>query len=287
MKYLMMLILLTSPIFAFAAEPIQTQTLAEGVYVLTGNGGNILAVTGGDGVVIVDDKFAEDSEEIKNAISGLGGGPVKFVLNTHWHQDHTGGNVNFADTAVIISHANVRKRLESDQFIEFFNKTVKASPKQALPVVVFDESIGLRFNDHEINVSHLPAGHTDGDSYVYISDLNILHTGDQFFNGFYPFIDTDHGGSIAGYIRNVQHLIEISDKDTVIVPGHGPVGDRRQLQQFYVMLNETSKIVADEMRKGMSVEAIQKKGLGDRWLDWGNGFLSEKKWIGILFKGLS
>lgn len=287
MKYLLILLMLAWTSQVGAQDAITIQPIADNVYVFFGNGGNILVATGEDGTMIVDDQFAAVSDEIKEKIMNLDGGTIKFVLNTHWHQDHTGGNISFGDSATIISHTNVRKRLQTDQFIEFFNKTVEASPKQALPIITFDESITIHFNQHEVSVNHLSAGHTDGDSYVYFQDINVLHAGDQFFNGIFPFIDLTHGGNIQGYIQNVQRLIDVTNDGTVVVPGHGPVGGKAELKNFQQMLVETSRIVAAQIEAQKSLETIQTKGLGDTWKEWGKGFLSESKWIEILYNGLS
>jgi len=212
---------------------------------------------------------------------------VKFVLNTHWHGDHTGGNKAFGNEATIISHENVRKLLMTDQVIEMFNRTVEASPKEAWPVLTFNESVTLHFNNHTIDVIHLPTAHTSGDSYVYFKEANVLHTGDLFFNGFFPFIDVEHGGSIDGFIQAVEHLLALTNEKTQIIPGHGPLGTREDLAAFLEMLKASREFVASHIDQGLTLEEIQAKGLPEEWDPWTKGFLNEESWLKILFASLT
>ena len=270
----------------FESIEIKTTSITNQIAMLQGSGGNIGVIHGEDGLLMVDDQFVELSEKIKKALQKLNSGKVKFLLNTHWHFDHTGGNRAFGREATIISHENVRKLLTKDQVIETFNKTVKASPKVALPVVTFKESVTLHFNNNTIDVIHLPSAHTSGDSYVYFREANVLHAGDLFFNGFFPFIDVDHGGSIEGYIQAIEHLLKLTDSKTKIIPGHGPLAKKKDLKKFLAMLIASKKFVAGHIKAGLSLEEVKKKTLPSKWDSWKDGFLNEETWLGIVYSSL-
>jgi len=256
---------------------IKSKYLQGQVYLLKGAGGNIGASVGPDGILIVDDQFAPLSEKIKAALEKLGTGPIKFILNTHWHGDHTGGNRNFGKSGTIIAHTNVRRRLSTKQFSSFFKKELPAHPKEAWPVITFDESVSLHFNDEEIEVIHFPSGHTDGDSVVFFSGSNVVHLGDHFFNGGFPFVDLSSGGDVEGYIRNVRSVLNRLKDDTVVVPGHGPVASKKDLAVFLTMLTETSQIVRQKIAEGKDLDSITQEGLPQHWASWGVWFYLREK----------
>ena len=212
--------------------------------------------------------------------------PLQYVLNTHWHGDHTQGNKALGHQATIVAHDNVYKRLNSKQEVKLFNMVSEPYPKHALPDITFDHQMTLHFNNHAIKVKHLPNGHTDGDSVVIFKDLNIIHMGDHFFNGFYPFVDVDSGGRVRGVAKNVTRLLKQIDDKTMIVPGHGPVASKNDLIAFRDMLLGTANEV-EAMMKDMSLEKIQAAGLRAQWDDWQDGFLNEATWIKIVFDSLS
>jgi cyclase len=269
-----------------AKGAIEQIAVTDRLLMLKGDGGNIGVSYGEDGILMIDDQYAPASESIKAMLDQLESGDIQFVLNTHWHNDHTGGNETFGKIATIISQKNVRKRLSTDQFIEFFNKTVKAQEKSGLPVITFDESLSIHFNGEEIQLIHFPGSHTDGDSVVYFTASNVLHTGDLFFNGFFPFIDLDHGGSVNGMIQSGKSLLAMVDEETKIIPGHGPLAKRADLVHFVAMLEGTQSFVAAQKALGLSLEAIQEMGTPSEWDSWKKGFLSDAKWIALVYKSL-
>ena len=255
------------------------------VYMLTGSGGNIGVSVGPDGILIVDDQFAPLADKIRAALAEVGGGQLKFILNTHWHSDHTDGNKEFGPEATIIAHTNVRKRLSTDQHL--LGRDVSAAPKEAWPVITFDHSVSVHFNDEEIWVLHLPQGHTDGDSVVLFKESNVLHLGDDFFAGRFPFVDLGSGGSVEGLIKNVGHVIERLPEDVKIIPGHGPLSDAGALKTYHTMMVETVAIIREKMEAGKSLEEIQAEGLPEKFAEWGGGFISTKRWIQIVYRSYS
>lgn len=255
------------------------------VYMLTGSGGNIGVSVGPDGILIVDDQFAPLADKIRAALAEIGGGQLKFILNTHWHSDHTDGNKEFGPEATIIAHTNVRKRLSTDQHL--LGRDVSAAPQEAWPVITFDHSVSVHFNDEEIWVLHLPQGHTDGDSVVLFKESNVLHMGDDFFAGRFPFVDLGSGGSVEGLIKNVGHVIERLPEDVKIISGHGPLSDAGGLKAYHTMMVETVAIIREKMEAGKSLEEIQAEGLPEKFAEWGGGFISTKRWIQIVYRSYS
>src|SRR6478672_5770134 len=191
----------------YSKVQIKVTKVAGNVYMLEGAGGNIGVSVGEDGILIVDDEFAPLADKIKAALKNLGEGKLKFILNTHWHGDHTGGNAPLGQDAPIIAHDNVRKRLSTEQRSEFFKTTTPASPKEALPVITFDQALSVHFNGEEIRVIHFPHGHTDGDSVIFFTNSNVVHMGDDFFAGRFPFVDLDSGGDVEGLLKNIGDII--------------------------------------------------------------------------------
>src|SRR5436309_3516227 len=190
----------------FSKVEIKVEHAAGKVYVLYGAGGNIGVSVGEDGILIVDDQYAPLADKIRAALKGLGEGKLKFVLNTHWHGDHTGGNESFGAEAPILAQTNVRKRMAVEQHV--MGETVPASPAKALPVVTYDHSVSIHWNGEEIHVVHYPHGHTDGDSVIFFTGSNVVHMGDDFFNGFFPFVDLASGGSVQGMAANVAQVLK-------------------------------------------------------------------------------
>ena len=245
------------------------------IHMLTGAGGNIAVSVGEDGVLIVDDQFLPLAERIQAAIDALGGSRPKFVLNTHYHGDHVGGNPHFGQAGTIIAHANVRGRLLGQDDL----------PAVALPSVTFDDSLNLHFNGDAIRVLHLPAGHTDGDSVVWFPQANVLHLGDQLFSGRFPYIDLAAGGTVAGYIANLEAVLGWAPPDVAVIPGHGPLGDLDAVRASIKMLRDTRQMVADALAAGTTVDEVVAKGLGADYTEWGAGFITEERWIRTLAAG--
>ncbi len=266
---------------------IKATKVAGNVYMLEGAGGNIGVSVGPDGILIVDDQFEPLADKIKAALKTLGEGKLKFVLNTHYHGDHTGGNVKFGPEALIIAHDNVRKRLSTEQVSKFFKRTTPPSPKEALPVVTFDHAISVFFNGEEIKVVHFPRSHTDGDSIVYFPQSNVIHMGDNFFHPRFPVVDLEAGGNVLGMTRTVGEVISKLPAGVKIIPGHGPLSDAEGLKAFHRMLLETTAIVQGKMKAGKTLEQIKAEGLPEEWKSWGSGFIKTEIWLELVYHSLA
>ncbi len=271
----------------FSKVEVKATKVAGNVHMLQGSGGNIGVSVGSDGILIVDDQFAPLADKIKAALKTLGEGKLKFVLNTHWHPDHTGGNAVFGPDAPIIAHDNVRKRLATEQKSEFFKRTTPASPKEALPVITFDQSLSVHFNGEEIRVIHFPQGHTDGDSVIFFTTSNVVHLGDDFFAARFPFVDLDSGGTVQGLAKNIGEIIAKLPADVKIIPGHGPISSLDDLKLYHRMLVETTEVVRKKMASGKTVEQIKVEGLPDEWKSWGTGFIKTDVWLETIHRSLS
>jgi cyclase len=286
----LLIALLASPSLAqqdFSKVEVKATKVNGNIYMLQGSGGNIGVSVGTDGILIVDDQFAPLADKIKAALKTLGDGKLKFVLNTHWHGDHTGGNVVFGPEAPIIAHDNVRKRLATEQKSEVFKRTTPASPKEALPVITFGQSLSVHFNGEEIRVIHFPQGHTDGDSVIFFSNSNVVHMGDDFFAGRFPFVDLESGGTVQGLVKNVGEIIAKLPADVKIIPGHGPLSSLDDLKQYHRMLTETMSVVQKKMAEGKTVDQIKSEGLPDEWKEWGTGFIKTDMWLETIYRSLS
>lgn len=248
--------------------------VAKNIYMLQGEGGNIGVSVGEDGLLIVDDQFAPLAPKIEAALKQLNPGKLKFVLNTHHHGDHTGGNAYFGREAHIIAHENVRKRLGN-------------SAKEALPVITFDDSLHVHFNGEEIRLTHLPHGHTDGDAMIHFTGANVIHMGDQFFSGRFPNIDLGGGGDVRGYIRNLGNVMTNLSPNVKLIPGHGPLSTVKELKEAHEMLIETTGIVERQIAAGKSLDEIKDAGLPDKWKSWAAPTLSTERWIEMVYRGLS
>ena len=281
------LAVIAHPVLAEGApEPEVTVTPVKGpLYMLQGRGGTMLASVGEDGVLLVDADYAELAPAHADALRELSGAEhaPRFLLNTHWHGDHTGGNALFAKRgSIIVAHENIRKRLSTRQEMKALNRVVEPSPQVALPVVTYGDSLALHFNGDDIEVQHFPRGHTDGDSVIFFARENVVHIGDLIFVDRFPFVDIDSGGNVFGYIDNVDAVLQRVDDATVIVSGHAGLTDKVGLQRFHQMLKSTSAQVKAALDKGMSVEQIVEQGLGEQWQDWGTGFINEAALISFI-----
>jgi cyclase len=269
----------------FSKVEIKVRKVAGNVYMLEGSGGNIGVSVGADGILIVDDEFAPLADKIRAALRTLGEGKLKFILNTHWHGDHTGGNVVFGPEAPIVAQTNVRKRLT--QGMNLPDWVVKPAPKEALPVITFDQSVSIHFNGEEIKVIHFPRGHTDGDAVIFFTGSNVVHMGDDFFNGMFPFIDLDSGGDVDGYVKNVGEVIAKLPAGVKIIPGHGPLAGVDDLKRFHRMLLETTGLVRKKMAAGKTLDQIKAEGLPDEWKSWGTGFIKTDSWISTIHRSFT
>jgi glyoxylase-like metal-dependent hydrolase (beta-lactamase superfamily II) len=266
---------------------IQAQKLSESVYMLTGAGGN-MGLSVGDDVFLIDDQFAPLTERIEAAIRKLTPRPIKFVLNTHWHFDHTGGNENLGKAgALIVAHENVRKRMSVEGFIEFLGMRFKAEPRQALPVVTFTRDVTFHLNGDEIYVVHVPNAHTDGDAIVHFRKSDVVHMGDTFFNRLYPFIDTSSGGRVDGVIAAADRVLEIAGAGTRIIPGHGPLASREDLRAYRDMLATVANRIRNELRAGRSLaQVLESRPTAEFDAVWGKGFLNPQRFVEMLYRNL-
>ena len=235
---------------------IRTERLADGVYALRGAGGNIGLAIGPDAVFVVDDQFAPLTPKILAAIAALTDRPVRFVVNTHWHFDHTGGNENMGKAgALLVAHDNVRRRMSTRQFIEFIRREELPAPPGALPVVTFTDAVSFHINGDEVTAIHLPAAHTDGDAAVYFRRANVVHMGDVYVPS-YPLVDLSSGGSLSGVVRGVDRVLALINDETKVIPGHGPTADRAALRAYRDMLATIRDRVHARVRAGATLEQI-------------------------------
>lgn len=268
----------------FSNVPVTATKVSGNVYMLVGAGGNIGVTAGEDGIVIVDDQYAPLAPKIKEALRALTDKPLRFVLNTHYHGDHTGGNEIFGQEAPIVAHTNVRKRLASEATL--FGEKVPPAPKAALPVLTFDDKVSIHINGEEVRAVHFPHGHTDGDLVIYFTQSNVVHTGDDFFNGMFPFIDIDNGGSVMGLLKNLEKIHGSLPADVKIIPGHGPLATKDDLARAITMLRETTAVVREGIRKGKTLEKLKEEKVFAKYEEWGKGFMKTDSFMEILYRDL-
>jgi cyclase len=279
------------PAFAqqdFSKVEIRTEKLSDSVYMLVGAGGNLGLSVGEDAVFLVDDQFAPLTPKIEAAIAKITPQTVKFVLNTHWHGDHTGGNENLGKAgALIVAHENVRKRMSVENFIEFLGMKTQPDPRAALPVVTFTTDITFHLNGDEIFAQHAPRAHTDGDAIVHFRKSDVVHMGDVMFNKLYPFIDTSTGGTVEGVIAAAERTLKEVSERTRIIPGHGPLANRADLEAYRDMLVKISARIRDQLRAKRTLEQVQaSKPTAEFDGVWGKGFLKPDKFVEMLYRNM-
>ena len=272
----------------FSKVEVKTAKLADNTYMMTGAGGNLGLSVGEEAVFLIDDQFAPLTEKISAAIARLTDKPVRFILNTHWHGDHTGGNENFAKGgSVIVAHENVRKRMNSEQFIEFLKMTEKPAPKAALPIVTFAGSVTFHLNGDDIVAFHVPKAHTDGDVIVHFTQRDVIHMGDVFFNGMYPFIDTSSGGSVRGVIAGCDRVLAIATDATKIIPGHGALGNRTDLKAYRDMLAAVADRVASLLAEGKTPDQVVAANPSAEFdARFGGGFMKPERFAAMVANDL-
>jgi glyoxylase-like metal-dependent hydrolase (beta-lactamase superfamily II) len=265
----------------FSQVQIKVTKVSGTVYMLEGSGGNIGVSVGDDGIVIVDDQFAPLAPKIKEALKSITDKPLKFVINTHFHFDHTGGNAQFGKEATIIAHENVRQRLEKGSSVG--GNKVDPAPKEALPVITFNDRAAVHVNGEDIRAIHLPNGHTDGDSVIYFTQSKVVHMGDDFVTYGFPFVDVASGGSVSGMIAAVESVLNMVPEDVKVIPGHGPLSTPTDVRKYLDMLKETRGLVAQASQQGKTLEDMKKEHLLQKYDDLGKGFIKTDAWIDLLY----
>ena len=278
--YVLLFILFSSTSFAddrFKDVKIEAKQVNDNVYVLYGAGGNIGVLVGDDGTLMIDDQFEPLAPKIESAlleVTKAKNTKITYLVNTHYHGDHTGSNNYFAKSASVLAHENVRKRMSVN------NKGI------GLPVVTYEQGIKLHLNGDRIHVKHLAAGHTDGDSVIFFEKANVWHLGDLFFESRFPYIDVKSGGSVAGYINNLDSLVSQINDDAQIIPGHGKLTDKKGFKRFVDMIKATKDIVKRQKQAGVSKQQLIDAGLGEKWKVWDWSFITEKRWIETLYDNI-
>jgi glyoxylase-like metal-dependent hydrolase (beta-lactamase superfamily II) len=269
----------------FSKVEIKAQKVAGNIYMLTGGGGNIGLSVGEDGVIVIDDQYAPLVPKIEAAIKAITPKPVRFILNTHFHGDHTGGNEQLGRTATIIAQENARRRLADGVILD--GQPVPPAPKGALPIITFDHSLSIYLNGEEVRATHMPHGHTDGDSIIYFTKSNVLHMGDDFFNGLFPFIDTENGGSIRGLIANLDTVLATIPEDVKVIPGHGPLSDKNGLRAFADVMKGVAAAVQRGIDAGKSLDQLKAEKVLGAWdATWGQGFMKTEPFTEAVYRDL-
>jgi glyoxylase-like metal-dependent hydrolase (beta-lactamase superfamily II) len=273
----------------FDAVEIKTEKLSDGVYMLVGRGGNIGLSAGEDTVFMIDDQYAPLTEKIKAAVAAISDMPIQFILNTHYHGDHVGGNEALGEAgSVIVAHENVRARLSTEQFMEFHKRKVPPYSKAALPVITFTRDVTFHLNGDDIRVFHVEHAHTDGDAIIHFEKANVIHMGDVYFEGMYPFIDLSAGGSIDGVIAAVERVLGMANDKTKIIPGHGPLSDRAGLTAYHDMLTSIRNRIAALITEGKSLDEIVASEPSKEFDEvWGQGFIKPADLAEFIYTSLA
>jgi cyclase len=273
----------------FSNVQIQTIPVASNLYMLMGQGGNIGLSTGSDGAFIVDTQFAPLSEKIQTAVRAAGGGDVRFVVNTHFHGDHSGGNENFGNAgATIMAHDNVQVRLSAPQVSSLDGTTTPPAPAAAIPAVTYPQRLTFHWNGNTVNLIYAPNAHTDGDSIVHYTNLNAFHMGDTFFNGGYPFIDAGNGGSIDGIIAAGETVLARSNSSTKIIPGHGALASPEDLRAYVAMLTAVRDRIQTQIDEGRSEDqVVAANPTAEFDAQWGGGFMNAESFTRFAYQGLT
>lgn len=257
-----------------AEVPVVAYAAGGKVIMLQGAGGNIAASVGPDGVLLVDDQFALLAPKILAKIAEIGPGKLRLVVNTHWHGDHVGSNAVFGKEATIVAQENVRKRM------------LEGNPPEALPILTYDHALTIHFNGEEIRVVHMPASHTDGDSVVWFTGSNVVHAGDLFFAGHFPFVDLGSGGSVDGLIAAVDAILAELPPGAKIIPGHGPLSGRNDLEAYRTMLVDSRSLVRDWKKRGLTLEQAKAQGMPEKYASFAWEFMSAEGWIETLWQSV-
>jgi cyclase len=274
----------------FSKVQIKVEKVAGNVYMLQGAGGNIGASVGDDGIVVVDDQYAPMADKIKAALKGITDKPVRFIINTHYHEDHTGGNAIFQQTAPIIAQDNVRKRLEEGGTAGNYGAVkfeAKPQPKEALPIITFDHDVTVHLNGEDIRALHFPHGHTDGDSVIFFPKSNVVHMGDDFVTYGFPFVDLSGGGSVEGMIAAIDEIIPKLPPDVKVIPGHGPVSNLDDVRRFVAMLKDTRAAVQNGIKQGKTMDQLKAENVLGPWQKWSGDFITSDQWLVTVYNDLT
>jgi len=286
--YLSLLFCAATTAFAqqdFSKVEVKPTKVAGSVWVLVGAGGNIGVSVGDDGIVMIDDQYAPLAPKIEAALKSITDKPVRFIINTHYHGDHTGGNEHFGKSAPIVAHENVRKRLVSGTSAR--GRTIAPAPAGALPVLTFNDSVTIHLNGEDVRAIHMPHGHTDGDSVVWFTKSNVVHMGDDLFNNRFPFVDSENGGSVRGLIANIDKVIATIPDDAKVIPGHGELMDKNGCRAFVAMLRGTLAAVEQGIAAGKSLDQLKADKVLATWEPWGTGFIKTDDWTKTLYDELT
>ena len=274
----------------FSKVEIKVTKVSGTVYMLEGAGGNIGASVGEDGIVVVDDQYAPLAEKIQAALKGVTDKPMRFIINTHYHGDHTGGNAFFQKQAPVIAHDNVRKRLETGSTagnLGSVSMERKAAPREALPILTFDHDVTVHLNGEDIRALHFPSGHTDGDSIIFFPTSNVVHMGDDFVRYGFPFIDLASGGSVEGMIAALQEVVPKLPPDVKVIPGHGKVSNLDDVREYVKMLVETRAVVEKGVKQGKTIDQLKQEKVLEPWKKWNGDFITTDAFIETLYNDLT
>jgi cyclase len=268
---------------------ITVSRVSGSVYLLRGEGGNIAASIGDDGIVMVDDEYADLAEKIQAALNTLTDKPIRFVINTHYHIDHVGANPYFQKLAPVIAHENVRKRLSEPGLLGnggSIKFPIKPLPANELPMITFEHEVTLHMNGEDIHVIHVRNGHTDGDSIVYFPKSNVVHMGDDFLRIGFPFVDLDSGGNVLGWIGALEEVIARLPPNVKVIPGHGPVSNLDDVREFIKMMKDTRGAVARGVQQGKSLDQLKRERVLEPWSNWSGEWITSDLYLETLYNDL-
>jgi glyoxylase-like metal-dependent hydrolase (beta-lactamase superfamily II) len=268
-------------------EGFKHTAITDTISMLQGRGGNVAVIEGEGSLLVIDDDYADAAPVLYKSILGVADKPIRFLVNTHWHFDHAGGNEFLGGKTNLVAHDNVRTRLKNGQEMKAFNTVIPPAKDEALPVVTYEQSMTLYEAGQSVQLKHFPNGHTDGDSVVFIQPANIVHMGDHYFQGQLPFVDLESGGSVEGLAANIAAVLRMIDDQTVVIPGHGPLSNKKELAAYQQMLGNSISLIQQYKKDGLSLDDIKKRGLSKEIQAWATGFVSADAWLTTLYHSVN